>query len=1100
MIDRLHCPRANSILLTSTVLFVACLWGHPAAAEAVRPPAVQRALGRIMTEDRVMNAAYSVCEKGAGRTESERFDLLAAYVLPSEAHDTLRMSYDMTPACPSPLVPQVVPGTPADHLVGTIQFSGSDFVSPAQELVRVAAQLGRLAEVRQRVKQWQPAGPEDEKAAAALLVAIACQERDFSEAERALQQLLALARQHVADRSDRPAETLAMWSIVSLPELQEQAQDLSFILNEDVTRDKPRRSERWKRMVFALRQSLNHPAPTPPPSDSPLPAWIPVSRMHSETRGAGYPRPTWILEPGKAFHRTGHDHDYLYYRSPLRGTYSVDLDASAFGYRDVHLAQGGYWAGPAWGLESGVRGLFRQEMSQFPLSSRLTRILESLRLRLDVTPDAKVLYANGKEIQRLPTGPQNDPWLGVHCWWLAHGTVSDLRITGEPEIPETISLMTPNLDGWMSYYDELIGGTNSNWFVRLSSSSSALLGLGQAAEEWELFSGRNHGREGTFNESLIRYHRPMIEDGTVEYEFYYEPGASHVHPVLDRMCFVLNPGGVDIHWATDGRHDPSSVSPGNLVSEPPHRRTNGSLPLKAQQWNKLALTIRGQTVALTLNGELIDSRSLEASNQRTFGLFHWSDQTDARVRNLRWTGDWPRELPEVSNQALADLRLERELGDRESLSPVIRHRFQDPLPPQWFSILGINADPQTEQRADGLLVTSSGTGYVHTFVHSPIAVTGDFDIIAEFADFQSQVAPHGEGSIRLAAFLDDERSSECYLIRKYAISNELRDEQVLQAARFEKRGQEIQYNFFAAPAEEATAGRLRLARRGTTLYSLFAEAGSDRFRLAHRETVSGEPAWFRIGIEHQKTGKTSALLKSLDVRAAGHSGLITEPLMTATQLDQSRQQLAAEREWNFPKKGDAVLQQFSIFGPGIGSYTTDAQGLLVDVPGSDNWSASGLMSRCQIEGDFDIALDLEVVHLEACKLYDESCIHLVAEFRDARQSTIETKFSIHNQGDRKAETQLRLLRRQGHQEFRELVSQSAPDVVLLRLARRGDVVYQVFQSSTDKSPFILGAVKLGREPVLPGDLRVLIHTGGVNRKTIMRLRNLKVWADQIADP
>ena len=58
-----------------------------------------------------------------------------------------------------------------------------------------------------------------------------------------------------------------------------------------------------------------------------------------------------------------------------------------------------------------------------------------------------------------------------------------------------------------------------------------------------------------------------------------------------------------------------------------------------------------------------------------------------------------------------------------------------------------------------------------------------------------------------------------------------------------------------------------------------------------------------------------------------------------------------------------------------------------------------------------MTLELEVLHLEPCLLHDESCIFLLTEFRDTRQTTVETKFAIHSDGDKKAESQVRRIRR-----------------------------------------------------------------------------------------
>ena len=55
-----------------------------------------------------------------------------------------------------------------------------------------------------------------------------------------------------------------------------------------------------------------------------------------------------------------------------------------------------------------------------------------------------------------------------------------------------------------------------------------------------------------FPESAIYYQRPLLEDGAVEYEFFYDPDKAHVHPMLDRLVFLLEPDGVKLHWLTDG--------------------------------------------------------------------------------------------------------------------------------------------------------------------------------------------------------------------------------------------------------------------------------------------------------------------------------------------------------------------------------------------------------------------------------------------------------------------------------------------------------------------------------------------------------------------
>src|SRR5439155_17424932 len=75
-------------------------------------------------------------------------------------------------------------------------------------------------------------------------------------------------------------------------------------------------------------------------------------------------------------------------------------------------------------------------------------------------------------------------------------------------------------------------------------------------------------------ENIIRYHRPMLEDGEVRYEFFYDPDPkvpTIVHPALDRLVCLVEPSGVKIHWLTDGRWDRTGLSPGNV--DPPLTRS-----------------------------------------------------------------------------------------------------------------------------------------------------------------------------------------------------------------------------------------------------------------------------------------------------------------------------------------------------------------------------------------------------------------------------------------------------------------------------------------------------------------------------------------------
>jgi hypothetical protein len=149
----------------------------------------------------------------------------------------------------------------------------------------------------------------------------------------------------------------------------------------------------------------------------------------------------------------------------------------------------------------------------------------------------------------------------------------------------------------------------------------------------------------SFPESAIYYQRPLLEDGAVQYEFFYDPGKAHVDPMLDRLVFQLEPDGVKLHWLTDGPHEKSGVAFDNVKDEPACRRGPARLPLKEKAWNAVRLIVSGDAVKVVLNGVEVYERPIESTNQRFFGVFHYTDRTEARVRAMIYAGDWGKSLP-----------------------------------------------------------------------------------------------------------------------------------------------------------------------------------------------------------------------------------------------------------------------------------------------------------------------------------------------------------------------------------------------------------------------------------------------------------------------
>src|SRR5262249_21645558 len=201
-------------------------------------------------------------------------------------------------------------------------------------------------------------------------------------------------------------------------------------------------------------------------------------------------------------------------------------------------------------------------------------------------------------------------------------------------VPETLAISNQyELSGWLAdYYEETPGPMGGSWEKR-----------GE-----EIFGRANTFNKGDKTESVLQYHRPLLEDGQISYEFYYEPGKAHTEPALDRLTCLLDPDGVQVHQTSDDRYDRSGLVGGNTTVEPANRRGPEKLPLKAKAWNRIDLILSGNKVTLKLNDVEIYQRELDAGNQRFFGLFHYADETEVRVRNVTYSGKWPRQLPAAS--------------------------------------------------------------------------------------------------------------------------------------------------------------------------------------------------------------------------------------------------------------------------------------------------------------------------------------------------------------------------------------------------------------------------------------------------------------------
>ena len=69
--------------------------------------------------------------------------------------------------------------------------------------------------------------------------------------------------------------------------------------------------------------------------------------------------------------------------------------------------------------------------------------------------------------------------------------------------------------------------------------------------------------------------------------------------------------------------------------------------MRTGDWNQLALIRSDDRLQSKLNEMIVYDELVDQLPQvDLFGLFHYAEQTKARVRNLQLTGTWPAEIPD----------------------------------------------------------------------------------------------------------------------------------------------------------------------------------------------------------------------------------------------------------------------------------------------------------------------------------------------------------------------------------------------------------------------------------------------------------------------
>jgi hypothetical protein len=885
--------------LTALVLFSTC-YIRPVSVSA-QEASDGLALHRLLGEDTLSSNALEICKQASRLPAAERFEFLARWVLPNDEHRTFRLVGDYHSTNPAPPVNfQTTQGTQDDPTSPVIQYlKGKEALAiPAMELIDTARTSRRLNELRDRVLACDSPDLEQRRSELALLFLIEVASKDYPEAEQIFEQFIPL--DHDVDRKEITArwrDLLVMWMSYPDDRARRIVGDYFMTLYADLGTYYPDRRydliTDYLRVLHGIYQYLESEDGEDTVISESLGGtaeFIPFGFTSAFNSGHGRPTAMWVLNRDGAYKLAGHELDYLAYRIPLRGQYAIEADLTTGSMTNSTFMVAGKRVEYVSYNRSLKMGSFRFGGESLETTPPLITVQEWVRHRTTVGNGLRSHFINGREFLQEPITPHYEPWVAIANWRRSHGGIRNLRILGEPEIPDALHLTgDPNLAGWVPYYESGFGANQGFWSD-----------VQEAAGGYGLSGYYRDDMAGTGMEELIRYIRPMVEGGTVEYDFFYQEGKSGVHPAIDRLAFLLRPDGARIHWISDGKYDRSGLDPWNATLERENQRGPETLPLIENDWNHVTLELEQDIARLSLNGQLIYERKLEPENRRIFGLFHYCGETEAHARNVVWRGNWPKELAPPADRELAKPVTQELDAGRDELPAVFRHDFSEGLPPELFDVAGDETFLEVVDR--GILVRRKEDTGVHA-IRPCLQLAGDFDIVLAFEDLEIVLPVFLERTgIGLAATMHNLTQDEARLFRRNGRSS------ADQRAEFEHilllPNGKFHYNGGRHMGEAANSGRLRLARRGQTFYALVSEFDSPDYRIIEQRTVSDDdvaPQGIQLLTDCARYLRVSAVFTKLEIRAERIYGLPVEnPQPIVQSLDEQRKKLH-ERRIDFTK-------------------------------------------------------------------------------------------------------------------------------------------------------------------------------------------------------
>lgn len=586
-------------------------------------------------------------------TPDRRYEFLRQWVLPNDVHSDWRLFGAFAPENSSSGKSEfgADPWRMPEMFAGKTRHNSGFVVAPVIQLIRTAKEINQLSDLQLRAGAVSEPVVNSNDADSrgiqnralcrlTVLFLIAIEEDRTPDAAMLMKQLRAILDETpVVSGSDVWPLLIVCQQSIHLPELRVHAIEILRHLTpaQPLTEENQASAQsRFISSAFATAELLQT-LETDTGDIGPLKTWQPFRIVRADQCTEGLPAPVWIQRrDGTIQQIAGFEDDMLCYPVPITGNFEFQCELTPVDGQHLLVGYGDFVAIPSTDQQDVQKIPFGRDSIVGGKPRDVPDPDAVWQYRLAVADRTATVWINDQQVFNWEITGFTPPWLCIRAAAKPGARISNIRLRGEPKIPASIRLDTNLvLQGWSRPFFE-----GSEQFLPQSRAVSAW-----RSEEAILIGPKRESLAGTRSESLLQYFRPMLEDGTISYSFLYKSDII-AHPAMDRLAFILNKNhGVLLHPITNGAWDKSGDDPCDLIAEPAHQLVN-VLPLREHDWNTMQVQLKGNTLTLILNDVEIYRRPLEASNRRTFGVFHYKDESSARVQQVNWVGQWPTNIPE----------------------------------------------------------------------------------------------------------------------------------------------------------------------------------------------------------------------------------------------------------------------------------------------------------------------------------------------------------------------------------------------------------------------------------------------------------------------